>query len=173
MQFYLTGFHLLLSTQLTANLTLEWSGGSIFHPLSHFCKNSLLLHWISCKQSPESSMRSCFLSTVSKRGTHFENSFLIDKCLCKIVNIQLSDIYNSSAPSRNFNLRLAKTILWSFLVFSETTAECWQLECSASFLSVRPRFKSVYPRLNCCFRQNRVPIPLIKLLLCLNSIFPC
>ena len=31
----LNGFHLLLSTQLTADLTLEWSGGSIFHPLSH------------------------------------------------------------------------------------------------------------------------------------------
>ena len=31
----LNGFHLLLSTQLTANLTLEWSGGSMFHPLSH------------------------------------------------------------------------------------------------------------------------------------------
>ena len=31
----LDGFHLLLSTQLTANLTLERSGGSMFHPLSH------------------------------------------------------------------------------------------------------------------------------------------
>ena len=31
----LDGFHLLLSTQLTADLTLEWSGGSMFHPLSH------------------------------------------------------------------------------------------------------------------------------------------
>ena len=29
------GFHLLLSTQLTADLTLEWSGRSIFHPLSY------------------------------------------------------------------------------------------------------------------------------------------
>ena len=28
-------FHLLLSTQLTADLTLEWSGGFMFHPLSH------------------------------------------------------------------------------------------------------------------------------------------
>ena len=31
----LDSFHLLLSTQLTADLTLEWSGGSMFHPLSH------------------------------------------------------------------------------------------------------------------------------------------
>ena len=31
----LDGFHLLLFTQLTADLTPEWSGGSMFHPLSH------------------------------------------------------------------------------------------------------------------------------------------
>ena len=31
----LDSFHQLLSTQLTADLTLEWSGGSMFHPLSH------------------------------------------------------------------------------------------------------------------------------------------
>ena len=36
----LDDFHLLLSTQLTANLTLEWNGGSMFHPLSHiYAKN--------------------------------------------------------------------------------------------------------------------------------------
>ena len=31
----LDGFHLLLSIQLTSDLTPEWSGGSTFHPLSH------------------------------------------------------------------------------------------------------------------------------------------
>ena len=31
----LNSFHLLLSTQLMADLTPEWSGGSMFHPLSH------------------------------------------------------------------------------------------------------------------------------------------
>ena len=31
----LDGFYLLLSTQLTANLTPKWSGGSMFHPLSY------------------------------------------------------------------------------------------------------------------------------------------
>ena len=33
----LDGFHLQLSTQLTADLTLELSGGSMFYPLSHIC----------------------------------------------------------------------------------------------------------------------------------------
>ena len=31
----LDGFHMLLFSQLTVNLTPEWSGGSMFHPLSH------------------------------------------------------------------------------------------------------------------------------------------
>ena len=31
----LDSFHLLLSTHLTTDLTLKWSGGSMFHPLSH------------------------------------------------------------------------------------------------------------------------------------------
>ena len=31
----LDSFHLLLSTQMIADLTPEWSGGSRFHPLSH------------------------------------------------------------------------------------------------------------------------------------------
>ena len=31
----LDNFHLLLSTQLTADLTPEWSSGFIFHPLLH------------------------------------------------------------------------------------------------------------------------------------------
>ena len=31
----LDGFHLLLSIQLTADLTPDWCGGSMFHPLSH------------------------------------------------------------------------------------------------------------------------------------------
>ena len=33
--FTLDGFHILLFTQLTANVTQEWSGGSMFHWLSH------------------------------------------------------------------------------------------------------------------------------------------
>ena len=54
--FILDGFHLLLSTRLTADLTPEWSGGSMFYPLSYiyakspFCcietvANNALNHW--------------------------------------------------------------------------------------------------------------------------------
>ena len=52
-----------------------------------------------------------FWSTVRKHGTHFEHSFLIGKCVRKMVNTLPSDIFNSSAISCNFNLWLAKTSL--------------------------------------------------------------
>ena len=61
-----------------------------------------------------------------------------------MVNTLPSDIFNSSAISRNFNLRSAKTSLWSFLVFSETTAEFGRPEVSASFVYVRPHLKLAY-----------------------------
>ena len=112
--------------------------------VTYLHKISFLLPWNSCKQLSESSTRCCFWSTVSKRGTHFEHSFLIDKCSCKMVNTLPSDIFNSSAISRNFNLRSAKTSLWSLLVFSATTDEFGRPERSSSFVSVRPSLKSAY-----------------------------
>ena len=115
----LNSFHLLTSTQLTTNLTLEWSGGSMFHPLSHiyaktpFCCAETTF-WIVDAL--------LFLIDCSKSSTHFEHSFLVDKCVCKMVNTLSSDIFDSSAISRNFNLLSVKTSLWSFF-FSRTTAE--------------------------------------------------
>ena len=140
----LDGFHLLLSTQLIADLTPEWSGGSMFHPLSQiYTKNSFLLCWNNYKQHTEL-LTCCFWLTVSEHNTHFEHSFLIDKCSWKMVNTLFSDIFNSSAISRNFNLPSAKTSLWSFLVFSRITAEFGWPECSTSFVSVRLHLKSAY-----------------------------
>ena len=77
------------------------------------------------------------------------------------LNTAFSDIFNSSAISRSFNLWSAETSLWSFLVFSETTAKFRQHAHSALFVSVRPHLKSAYNR-----------ITLIEPLLCLNSFFP-
>ena len=58
-----------------------------------------------------------FWSTVRKRGTHFEEIFLMLKCSCKVVNTLPSNIFMVSVISCNFNLRSAKTILWTFLCF--------------------------------------------------------
>ena len=112
----------------------------------------------------------CFWSTWSKHSTHFEHSFLFDKCSCKKVNKLPSDIFNSSTFSRNFNLRLAKTSLWSFLVFSGTIAKFGRSERSASLVCMS-LFKVSIPRLNRCSWWSRVRITLIKPLLCLNNIF--
>ena len=56
--------------------------------------------------------------TVKSSVWHF-----IPKGSCKIVNTLPSDIFKVSAISPNFNLRSLKTILWSFVMFSGTTAD--------------------------------------------------
>ena len=155
----LDGFHLLLSIQLTADLTLKWSGESIFHPLSHIYAKSPF----------------CCVETIANNALNRRRVVAFDRLWANaaqlshchtMVNTLPSDIFTFSAIPRNFNLRSAKMNLWSILVFSGTTAE---FGCSASFVSVRPRLKSAYNR---CFRRSRVRIILIKPLLCLNSIFP-
>ena len=138
--------------------------------VTYLHKKSYLLHWNSSKQRSELSTHCCFRSTVNKRNTHFEYSFLIDKCSCKMGNTLPFDIFNSSAISRNFNFQSAKTSLWSFLVFTWTTAKFKWPECSASFVCTAT-FKVCVLPLNHCFEQNRVQITLFKPLLCLNSIF--
>ena len=105
-----------------------------------------------------------FLTWSLNEGKPHHN-FLIDICSCKMVNTLPSDIFNTSTISRSFNLRSAIKSLWSFLVFSETTAEFGQPESSASFVSVRQRFKSAYHLLSIVS-----DVTLIKPLLCLNSI---
>ena len=53
--------HLLLSTQLTADLTPEWNGGfMIYPPLSYIHAKFPLLRWNSRKQRFERSTRCCF-----------------------------------------------------------------------------------------------------------------
>ena len=128
----LDGFHLLLFTQLTANLTPEWSSGTCFIHCYIFTQKFL---FVVLKQ-----LQTMFwiLDALFWTMIHFEHSFLIDKCSCKLVNRQPSDIFNSSAISHNFNLQSAKMSLWSFLVFSGTTSEFGWPECSASFVSLRP-----------------------------------
>ena len=139
----LDGFH-LLSTLLTADLTLKWSGGFMFHPLSHIYAKILFY----CVETVANNALNCrcviVFDRLSKRGIHFEHRFLIDKYSCKMVNTLPSDIFNSSAISRNFNLRSAKTSWCSFLLFSGTTAEFGWPESSPSFVSIRPRLKSAY-----------------------------
>ena len=112
----------------------------------------------------------CFWSTVSKRGTHFEQSFLMLECACKMVNTLPFDIFKVSAISRYFNLRSAKTICGLFLVFWNN-CRLWATRafsiigvCTAAFEISKPLFYHLS-------RWSRVRITLVKSLLCLNGTF--
>ena len=106
----LDDFHPLLSTQLTANLTLKWNSGSMFYPLSHIYAKTPFC----CVETVANNALNCWhivFDTVSKHGNHFEHSFLVNKSSCKLVTTLSFDIFNSSAISCNFNLRLVKMSL--------------------------------------------------------------
>ena len=127
--------------------------------------------FIALKQRSESSTRCCFWLTVSKRGTHFEQRFLMLKYSFKMVNTLPSDIFKVSAISRNFNLRSVKTILWTFFMFSGTTAKLGRPKRSASSVFFTAAFKISKPLLYHLSRWSRVWMTLVKPLLCLECIF--
>ena len=110
----LDGFHLLLSTQMTADLTPERSDGTMSHPLSHiyaktpFCCVEIVANFALNRQSIVVCDRLWAIPAPTL------NTVLIDKCWCKMVNTLPSDIFKSFAMSRNLNLRSAKTSLWVF-----------------------------------------------------------
>ena len=108
-----------------------------------------ILRWNSCKQPSEWWRVVVFdrmwaKVNICQWAGSIQYCLLIDKCSWKMVNTLPSDIFNSFAISRNFNLWSAKTSLWSFCFFSGTTAEFGWPEPSASFVSVGPRLKSEY-----------------------------
>ena len=84
---------------------------------STFANNGLLCLNIA-KHYSESSTRCC---------SHFEQSFLMDKCSCNIKPTRSFEILTMSAISRNFTSRSFGTILLFFYVF-------W---CLASLVSPR------------------------------------
>ena len=140
----LNGFYLLLSTQLTADLIPELIGGSMFHLLSHFYAKTPF----GCIETVANNILNCQLVVVFGRlwanaTPTFNTDFSLTNVYVKMVNTLPSDIFNSSAISRNFNLWSAKMSLWSFLAFFGTTAELGQPECSV-YVSVRPRLKLAY-----------------------------
>ena len=166
----LNSFHLLLSTRMTIDLTLEWSGGSMFHPLSHFHAKTPF----------------CCIKTVVNNALEHQHIVVFDwlwanATLTLNIAFSLTNVHAkwwihclliSSTPL----LSLITSIynqpkrIWSFLVFSRTTAKFGGSEHLASFVSVWPYLKSAYHLLT-IVSNRAVQITLIKPLLCLNSIF--
>ena len=168
----LEGFSLLLSTQLTADLTPQWSGGFMFHSLSYIYAKPLF----------------CCVETVSNNALNRRRIVVSDRLWAKVsttLNTAFS-LTNVYAKWRIHCLLIPSTPLLShatsiydrpkracggFGVFRES-CQIWATRVS-SFICVCPTdFKVSIPPLSPCFLRNRVRITLMKPLLCLNNIFP-
>ena len=140
----LDGFHHLLFTQLTADLTLERRGRSRFYWLSHIYTKVLfvvlkqlqtmlwiveaLLFWIDCEQTQHPLWTQ--LSHWQKFMQNGEyTAFWYLQLLWFLTQLQFM---------------IGQNKLVEFLVFSRTTAEFGLPEHSASFVSVRLHLKSAY-----------------------------
>ena len=134
-------------------------------------KRSFLLCWNSFKQPSELSTRCCFWSTVSKRGTYFEQSFLMLKHSCKMVNTLTFDIFNVSSILRNFNLRSAKTILWTCFYVFWNSCQIWVPRAFSIIGVCTAPFKISKPLPYHLSRWSIVRITLFKTMLCLSGIF--
>ena len=159
----LDGFHLLLSTLLIADLTLEWTSWSMFHPVSHiygktpFCCVKIVANnalnrrhvvFIDCEQTPYPLWtRLSHWQNFMQNGEY--NAFWYLQLLCYLRQLQFMIGKNK--------------LVEGFFVFSGTTAEFGQPERSELF-------KVNIPPLNHYFGRSRVRITFITPLLCLDSI---
>ena len=164
----LDSFHLLLSIQLTANLTLEWSGGSIFYPLLHiyaktpFCCVETVVNNVLNRQCVVV-FDQLWANAPSTLNTAFSLTNVHAKWWMHCLLIY-------STPLLSHAISIYVWPKWVFGVFQDN---CWTWATWVfSIISVcMIAFKVSIPPLNHCFKWNRVWITLIKPLLCLNSIF--
>ena len=103
----LDGFQLLLSSQLTADLTPEWCGGSMFHPLSDIYAETPL-YYVGTVDQLWATRRPLWTQL-----SHWQ-TFMKDRQTLS------SDIFISFDIPRNFNLRSVKTRF--FCIFRDN---CW------------------------------------------------
>ena len=137
---------------LTTYLTLEWSGGSIFHPLSNiyaktpFCcietaaNNALNRRCVVVFDRLWANAAPTLSTAFSLTNVHAKRWI---PCLLISSNPLLShsiSIYDR--PKRVCG------VFFFFLLFSGTTAEFGRLKRSVSFMSLRPRLNSAYHLLN-------------------------
>ena len=140
----LDGFHQLLLTHLTANLTLEWSEGSMFHPLSYIYTKTPFC----CVKTAANNALNCqcivvfdqlWANTTPTLNTAFSLTNVHAKwwIYCLLISSTLllyhaTSIYNHT-----------KWVCGVFAVFGTTTEFRWP-EHLVSFVSVQPCFKSAY-----------------------------
>ena len=175
----LDGFHLLLSTQQTSNLTQEWSGGSMFHPLSHiyaktpFCwvetvANNTLNHWCIVV------FDRLWANTVPTLNTAFSLTNVHAKWWIHCLLISSTPLPSHATSTYNWPKWVCevKTLQPNKIVFQDN-CRIWATWAFSTICVCTTIFKVSTPPLSCCFQWSQVQIILIKPLLCLNSIiFP-
>ena len=142
----LDGFHLLLSTQLTADLTPEWSSGSMFHPLSQIyaktpfcCIKTVANNTLNCQRAVVLDRREQTWHPLWTQLFHWQvfmqngeyTVFWYLQPLCYHTQLQFTIDQNEFVEG--------------FFVFFGASAEFGRRERSASFVFVRLRLKSAYP----------------------------
>ena len=93
--------------QLTADLTLKCSNGSMIHLLSHTTRKNPIIALKQLQTAPWIVKAFLILIDCEQTRYSFRQSFLMLKFLCKMVNTLPSDIFKVSAILQNFNLRSA------------------------------------------------------------------
>ena len=147
----LDGIHLLLSTQLIADLTLEWSGGSMFHLLSHICAKTPFRCVKTVANNALIRRRDVVFDQLWANAAPTLNTAfsLTNVCAkwwirCLLISSTLLLSHSTSIydrPKRVCGVFFVCVCVW---VFSGTTAELGQPESSASFVSVWSRLKSAF-----------------------------
>ena len=107
----LDNFHMLLSTQLIYDLTPEWRGGSIFHPLLPIYVKT---PFYCIETVANNSLNSRYLVVFDRLWANVSPTLNTAFSLTNVNAKWWITAFNSSAISRNFNLRSAKTSLWNF-----------------------------------------------------------
>ena len=160
----LNGFHLLLSSQLTANLTLEWSGGSLFHLLSHIYAKTVANNVLN---------RRCvvvFDQLWANAASALNTAFSLTNVHAKW---WIHCLLISSTPLLSHATSIYDRPKWVCRVF-DVFRDNWWVWATWAFSIIcvcTTAFKVSIPPRNNFFRWSRDQITLIKPLLCLNSIF--
>ena len=103
--------------------------------------------------------------------THFEHSFLKDKCSCK--NGEYTAFWYLQLPCYFMQLQfiIGQNEFVEFFGVFRDNCRIWVTWAFSIVCICMTMFKVIIPPLNCCFRWSRFLITFIKPFLCLNSIF--
>ena len=169
----LDGFHLLLFTQLTADLTPKWSGASIFHPLSHTYTKTLF----------------CCVETIANNALNHRLVVVLDRLWANethllwigfsLTNVHANFEYTAFRylqilcylQQLQFKIGQNEFVEFFFVFFRDNCC-IWRTWAFSIICVCTIAFKISISPLNCCFWQSRAWITFIKPLLCLKSIFP-